>query len=136
MARGPKRAPGRLVVLMSKGAPTMATSGRQVSSCSGSVRNGRWAKVARPACGRWSCCSGRGGRWRWGSGSATSRLRVELVEERVHVVVLTADQPEQLLVVLVAPGQDALDRVAIDGDLGVAVVDRGDDRHLDLPLAR
>ena len=48
-ARGPKRAPGRFVVEMSKGAPTMATSGCQASSCSGSVRNGRWPNVARPA---------------------------------------------------------------------------------------
>ncbi len=34
---------------MSNGAPTMATSGCHESSCSGSVRNGRWPKVRDPA---------------------------------------------------------------------------------------
>ena len=48
-ARGPNRAPGRLVVETSNGAPTIATSGCHSSSCSGSVRNGRPLNVGRPA---------------------------------------------------------------------------------------
>ena len=49
IARGPNRAPGRLVVATSNGAPTIATSGRQASSCSGSVRNGRCPNDTMPA---------------------------------------------------------------------------------------
>lgn len=47
-ARGPKRAPGRLVVPPSHGAPMIATSGCQASSCSGSVSSGRRPNVAGP----------------------------------------------------------------------------------------
>ena len=45
MARGPKRR-RPFVVLSSDGAPTIATSGRHWSSCSGSVSSGRIPKVA------------------------------------------------------------------------------------------
>ena len=52
MARGPNRAPGRFVVPMSNGAPTIATSGRHESSCSTSVRNGRCPNDATPGVGQ------------------------------------------------------------------------------------
>ena len=64
------------------------------------------------------------------------------VEERLHVVVLAADQPDdELLVVtlfvLVAPRQHAFHAVAVDGDVLVAVVaHRGHDGQLDLRIRR
>ena len=59
------------------------------------------------------------------------------VEERVDVVVLAADQPDdEALVVVVVPRQHAVDRVAVDRDVVGLLVDRGDDGQLDLGVGR
>jgi hypothetical protein len=56
------------------------------------------------------------------------------IEERLDVVVLTADQPDDELVVFinVVPGQHALDAVTIDGDVFTLVIDGSNDGELDL----
>ena len=69
-------------------------------------------------------------------------LLLDRVEERLHVVVLAADEPDDELflvavVVLVLPGQHALDAVAIDGDVVVcSSVDGRDDGQLHLRVRR
>ena len=61
---GTEPAPGRLVVEMLNGAPTIATSGRHDCSCSTSVRNGRCPKITIPAWANSSCSAIPGGRSR------------------------------------------------------------------------
>ena len=69
---------------------------------------------------------------RWSVG-----LDLDRVEEHVDVVVLATDEPhDRGVIALVGPGHHAVDVVAVDGDVVVAVGDRRDDRHLDDRIGR
>ena len=62
-------------------------------------------------------------------------LFFDRVEERIDIVVFPADQPDDnAFVAFVLPRQHTLDRIAIDGDVFVVVLDGSDDSKLDLRL--